>query len=261
MDTAILVVSCDRYHDLWRPFFQCFFRYWPDCPFKIYLITGNENYLDDRVVTIRCGSDIDYSTNLINALDDVPETSLIFWVEDRLLRKAIDTSNVLHLLRRCKERNADCLKLIPEHPLAYSTSGLDIGLVPPGTAYRISMTIAWWKKASLLCVARRGESAWELERNGSRRSDNLDLRIFALTPKWRSSPPFPHTHTLVKGNITRESIPFLRAEGIFADYRQRSPESLKSWLYRQLYYAFFRPVWTLRHHQLLTKASKTFPSN
>ena len=36
-DTAILVASCDRYSDLWGPFFGVLAKRWPDCPLPIYL--------------------------------------------------------------------------------------------------------------------------------------------------------------------------------------------------------------------------------
>ena len=36
---AILIVSCDKYSDLWDPFFKLFFKFWPDCPFNIYLLS------------------------------------------------------------------------------------------------------------------------------------------------------------------------------------------------------------------------------
>jgi len=34
---SILIPSCDKYSDLWRPFFTLFWRHWPDCPFPVYL--------------------------------------------------------------------------------------------------------------------------------------------------------------------------------------------------------------------------------
>ena len=39
-DCSILVVSCDRYRDLWTPFFTLFQRYWPDCDMPVYLGTN-----------------------------------------------------------------------------------------------------------------------------------------------------------------------------------------------------------------------------
>ncbi len=41
-ELAILVCSCDKYADVWEPFFKLFFKFWPDCPYPIYLLS---NYL------------------------------------------------------------------------------------------------------------------------------------------------------------------------------------------------------------------------
>src|SRR5262249_11393787 len=42
--TAILVASCERYCQAWRPFFTLFQRYWPDCPYQVFLGTDRGSY-------------------------------------------------------------------------------------------------------------------------------------------------------------------------------------------------------------------------
>jgi hypothetical protein len=70
-DISVLVVSCDAYQDLWKPFFSCFFKFWPDCPFPVYLGANFKKYEDDRVQTILIGQDLDYSTNLLMMLKQI----------------------------------------------------------------------------------------------------------------------------------------------------------------------------------------------
>ena len=48
-DPAILVVSFDAYQDLWPVFFQAFFKYWPDCPYRVYLGANTATYVHPRV--------------------------------------------------------------------------------------------------------------------------------------------------------------------------------------------------------------------
>ena len=64
-DVTILVVSCDKYKDLWIPFFHCFFKYWSDCPYPVFLASNDLEYSDPRVKTILIGPDKDYSSNLL----------------------------------------------------------------------------------------------------------------------------------------------------------------------------------------------------
>ena len=42
---AILVLSCDGYTDLWRPFFENFKKKWGDCPYDIYLLTNKKSIM------------------------------------------------------------------------------------------------------------------------------------------------------------------------------------------------------------------------
>lgn len=43
-DVAVVVASCDAYADLWEPFFRLFRRYWPDCPYPVYLGSNFRTY-------------------------------------------------------------------------------------------------------------------------------------------------------------------------------------------------------------------------
>jgi hypothetical protein len=70
-DASILVVSCDGYQDLWKPFFSCFLKYWPDCPFPVYLGSNNLTYPDCRVRSLAIEIYIDYSSNLIKMLHNI----------------------------------------------------------------------------------------------------------------------------------------------------------------------------------------------
>ena len=70
--TALLVVSCDSYRDMWGPFFTLLFRYWDDCPFPVFLGSNFEPYPDRRVVALTIGEDRDWSSNLLQMLSAIP---------------------------------------------------------------------------------------------------------------------------------------------------------------------------------------------
>ena len=40
---AILMLSCDKYSDLWDDFFNLKERFWPDCPYHCYLATDTKS--------------------------------------------------------------------------------------------------------------------------------------------------------------------------------------------------------------------------
>ena len=84
-DVVILVPSWDGYQDVWQPFFHCFFKYWPDCPYPVFLGSNSLSYPDSRVSPILIGPDIDYSSNLIAMLDHIDQDWVIIFTEDMLL--------------------------------------------------------------------------------------------------------------------------------------------------------------------------------
>jgi hypothetical protein len=49
-EIPLLIVSCDKYADLWRPFFHVLRTRWPNCSFDLYL--GN-NYLTCEVPGVK----------------------------------------------------------------------------------------------------------------------------------------------------------------------------------------------------------------
>ena len=36
---AVVVCSCDKYSDLWDPYFELFKKFWADCPYPVFLNT------------------------------------------------------------------------------------------------------------------------------------------------------------------------------------------------------------------------------
>lgn len=251
-DVGILVVSCDRYADLWEPFFHCFFKYWKDCPYPVYLGTNTLTYADKRVQSLPIGTDISYCDNLRLMLRMVKQDWVIFWVEDRILADRIETTRVEELVSEAKSKNAAYLKLIPQHALAYLVPGRNCGEVPRGSHYRVSMTIALWQKQCLNSLLRPGETAWQLEKLGSRRSDEMPAPFLSLAPKYRTKPVLPHVHIIVKGRLIRSARSFLAKEGFAGSLTKRQLESMRSSLYIKVYHILLAPLWAVQY-MLLSK--------
>ena len=73
-DLAILVVSCDKYSELWDNFFNLMYKNWPslkdsESNVPIYLIANSKKFSDSRVQTIQIPNEISWSDNVLKALD------------------------------------------------------------------------------------------------------------------------------------------------------------------------------------------------
>lgn len=252
-EIAVLVVSCDRYSDLWAPFFKCFFKYWSDCPFQVYLGTNHKVLEDRRITTIAIGDDRSYSENLRAMLQQVREQWVIFWVDDRFISGPVDTARVMNLVRRAQEAGAASLKLIPEHPFGYPASISGINSVPKGTFYRVSLTVTLWQAVCLNTLLPPGESAWQLEKKGMHRSNALVEPFYALTRSNQRHPPIPHAHILIKGRLIRASLRFLKEEDLLGAFHSRELQTFTSQVYTVLFHGILRVVAPIRDKILKRK--------
>lgn len=234
-ELPILVVSCDKYQDLWRIFFHLFFKYWPDCPFPVYLVSNTLAYNHPRVRTLLVGPDEGYSTNLIKALRLVPAEWVLFWIDDRPPCSPVDSNELLDLIRLARKRNAVYLQLLSFHPYALVPRTEKIGEISKRARYLVSLTISLWKRETFLKILAPGESAWDIEKKGGRaRAAALTEPFFSLSIDRRSCAPIRDLHLITKGRITREALAFLKREHLEMVPGVRRPVTFHYHIYIQL---------------------------
>src|SRR6266568_9360967 len=93
---AVLVVSCDPYSDVWAPFFTLFWKYWPDCPYPVYLGTNEKTVPHNSVTTLRVGTDRDWSSNLREMLRQLRAEHVMLFLEDFFITARVDTASIQH---------------------------------------------------------------------------------------------------------------------------------------------------------------------
>ena len=220
---ALLVSSCDKYHDLWYPFFTLFFRYWPDCPYPVYLVSNHLIYSDSRVNTIAVGDDRGWSASLKNALLHITQPYLILLLEDYLIEQRVDTEYIEALTVYMKKRKAGCLRLFacpgPNVPCADNPR---VGEISKGSDYRLSLQAAIWDKEVLLGLLRLEESPWELEVFGSKRTDMLDMPFLSVEINRQGVYPITYLCTaVVRGKWIPDAVRLCKKNGINIDLRAR----------------------------------------
>src|SRR5665647_3629546 len=105
----ILVVSCDRFSDVWPVFFTLFFRYWPDCPFDIYLGSNYLRYEHPQVTTITVGEDTSWAHGARLMLESLSSEYVLLFLEDFLLTEPVDSDKVISLCELLKTLGGNCL--------------------------------------------------------------------------------------------------------------------------------------------------------
>ncbi len=233
-DTAFVVVSCDKYSELWNPFFKCLSKYWLDCPFEKYLITNHLETNHENVKILKIGEDKSYSDNLRTALENIDYEWIILWLDDVFIADFVDTKRLMHILMHVKKNGAGYLKLAADMPMAYEPDpGEEVGHLPKGIRYRSAIGCTLYRKSTLLKLLIPNSSAWDLDR--SRIADELSEPFYALTPSASRKPPIKYSHLLIKGRWILESLPFLRKEGFEKLIQWRESESILNYIYAKLY--------------------------
>ncbi len=256
---AILVSSFDGYKDAWEPFFTLFDRYWPDCPFPIYLISNNARYENGRVVNLALGDDMGWANNMIAALREIPAPYIIYLQEDYFLIRPVDTQRIMDLIAYMDEKQAGYLRLYPAPgPDRDCPDNPDVGEISEGAPYRVSMQAAVWRKDVLQRLLVKDEDGWDMEFYGSERSCELEEKFLSVKRKGSVAriidPPFPYLCTaIIRGTWIREAVDLCRAEGIELDMSNIGVEPYARYLIRQLEPVF----WKLRMIRLSFWVRKT----
>lgn len=226
-DTAILVLSCDSYADVWPVFFTLFFRYWPRCPFPVYLGANHLHHQDERVTTLRVGDDMSWSQSAQLMLSDLRTTYVLTFLEDYLITAPVDGALVEALVNEMHETGAEFIRFRRSPHAKVPAAGHPLlGELPPGVPYRVSLDIGLWRRETLLSLLRDGETAWDMEIAGSRRSDALPGFFCSAVNV------FSRTNGLERGKWKRYNLPMLRREHIALPQGHEVmsvQESLRAW--------------------------------
>jgi hypothetical protein len=216
---GILVPSCDAYSDLWGPLLTLFGRYWPDCPFPIYLGSNEGEIARPGVTMLPVGKDTDWSSHLRRQLQALPTTFVLLWLEDFFPRRPVPTRAVLECLAMLDGLEGHQLRLIarpgPDLPVAGYPR---IGRIQVGVPYRVSTQAAIWRRQTLLGLLRDGESVWQFEVAASRRSDALgDDGFYGV---WDAVVTYDH-HVVERGKWFRPEARRFGPMGIGCDFSRR----------------------------------------
>lgn len=214
LNLAVLVVSCDNYSDLWQPFFTLFRRFWPDCPYNIYLLSNFEKYEEEGVTPILIGEDLSWSDNLINALTLIDEEYVLMLIDDLFLVDQIRSEQLHEVFNWIAKEKPNYVRLnpLPKPDLPYNDH---VGLVSPGTLYRTATVMTVWNKKVLSDLLRPGENAWKFEISGTVRSDEYG----GFYSAWQVLMPV--VNGVIKGKWQRSAIKRLHALGITLQLESR----------------------------------------
>lgn len=150
MNTSVLIYSCDKYSDVWGPFFTLFFRYWK-CPYQVYLTAESEQCLVPEVKTINTMGT--WTERIQKAVREIPTKYVIGMCEDMFFRRPV----YQHIIDACvmymeHDHMAGCFNFEKECepgcellPSPYPS----FGKKPDGNHFQKSCQPTLWRRAYL----------------------------------------------------------------------------------------------------------------
>lgn len=166
---VLLVLSCDAYNDLWEDFFNLRDIYWPDCPYKWFLVTETADYNRKNVNIIKSGKGHDWAYRFRNAINQIDAQYFGVYLEDYFLYDRVD-NNVIDSLIKIMEQNN--ITFINTSDVFYNCIGMKhkeyfkdhLIIIPNNRLYGISTESGIWERKYLLeKLGNSDYSAWQFE--------------------------------------------------------------------------------------------------
>lgn len=210
---AVLVLSCDKYADVWPAFFKCFRENFPAGDWPVYLGSNTQKCNEPGVVTVLSGSDPDWSTSYKRILEQIPQKKVFVILEDLFLSSKVDENVLATLVNFMLEKDANHIRYWSNPAPDLPTDNPLIGECAKGAPYR-STVCGVWDREHLLKLLLEGENPWNFEILGSYRT-SYSAGFYATT-----SPLCEFKNMIEKGRWIPESINWAR--------HNRIPLSLES---------------------------------
>lgn len=211
---AIIVSSCDKFFDAWRPFAFFFRKFWPDCPFPVYLITNRLRVRSHWLHEIHVGPDQGWASNMERALGQITSSYLIYMQEDYFLTGPVDREGLARDLAYMVEHDAASFRLSGRDPEEKDLTPVNdrFGMLAPDSEWRTLCQVTLWKRAVLAATLLPGETAWNMEARGSRRTRDL----LALSYARPGGGPIPYMRSAISRGLWTEEALTLCAQHHFA---------------------------------------------
>lgn len=163
MKLAVVVSSCDHFENCWEPFIFGFRKYWPDCPYPVYIISNFKELADETVRFIKVGEDRAWATNLRTAVEQIDAEYILYMQEDYWLNAPVDTAFFEQQLRYCDEQRVDHLRLSQPFMDQYRIDDTHALSPAEKEKYAFALQTIIWRRSTLLEMVVDGWTGWDFE--------------------------------------------------------------------------------------------------
>jgi hypothetical protein len=217
---AVLICGSDSRRDVLERVLPSLIKYWPDCPYPIY-VGLNTNHSFGPNITTLVAKPSEWRQECAEQVAQMSETHLILVLDDFLFQEPVDQNRLSKLLSAALDSNLPYLRLMPLGRsilerlanLVPTRSKVEIRAIKDGRPFYSGLQIAIWNKAHLLTMLQSRGSIWDFEHKRK-----PGVIHYAITGR----PPIIYSHLVEKGRWLPYAQSLLRKAGLPADLGTRS---------------------------------------
>jgi len=231
---SIFISSFDGFSDCWKPYYHGLQKYWPDCPYEIFITTNFKESGDASIRTIKVGEDKGWSRNTLHALSKITSPYIIYTHEDFWINHRVQTHIIEEYVDMMDKGRADYIRLFPcPEPDYEHEYDKRLGVLADNAAYRTSLQVAIWRKSVFQELIVEEENPWQFETQGTIRSKKYGPRFLSVRRFYDAKKePFHYGIDYVctainKGKWSKAAKIYASQEGLAINFSNRPHET--SW--------------------------------
>lgn len=226
---SLLILSTDRYADLWPLCTTLHRKYWPDCPWPRFIGSDTVPGSINGFISLGTGQKgLPWADSLQRILAQIDTQTILLMLDDFFLTGLVNTDRIVSLLDVMERHNAAYLRLVPHKRFMCSISTEKyIGEHQRGLPYRASLQAAFWNTRVLKELLVPSENPWQFELYAGLRSD-LRKEPFLAT----YDQPLPYIDVLERGKWLPRGLRLCHKEGLRVDLGVRSRTTYRDMLRR-----------------------------
>ncbi|MCR5621066.1 MAG: hypothetical protein K6G18_04345 [Treponema sp.] len=247
---SLLLVSCDSYMDIAKVFGASAMKYWPDCPYRKYLLTeSGEGYGLDAPrffdVILKAGRGKSWSDCLLYAMKEIPTRHVLVMLDDFILSAPVDGSKMDAAYRIACKKDAAIFKLSPRDFRGGGKEwdgGLSYSEVLKEEPYRVSVNppAVWDSLFVESLLEGRSVSAWDFERQGTVWARDMHQTVWRLSeePIFSFFDP-TGDGAVARGRLVKGFRDFCESEGFLLEtaradmtWKDGARKAIKGFIYR-----------------------------
>ncbi len=237
-DFAIVILSCDKYGDLWTPFMSQLRRQFPSAAdYPVYFGSNEVACREEGVIPVLSGKDRDWSSSFRSILQQVPARKVLVLLEDLMMATPVDPDVFRQCVAFVDRHDARHLKYWNQIKTDSDSDDPAFGVLRRGAPYRATVA-AFWDREYLLRLLLDGENPWNFEIMGSYRTSYSD-GFYGMKQSL-----FEFVNLVEKGHWIADSLRWAEEAGISLEVSRRPALTGKRGAIASLQMLYFR--WMIR---------------